>query len=64
MPKKQVTRTEALKAKLSDINDSLHDAEERATEYVAEHPAKSLLTVFGIGVVVGIALTKLLEHKK
>lgn len=61
---KKLTRTEALKARLTDINEGIQDAGERATEYVAEHPAKSLLTVFGIGVVVGIALTKLLEHKK
>ena len=64
MPRKnEVTTYQNLKEKVQEVNDKLRSLQENTSDYIAENPAKSTLLAFGIGVVAGAVLMKLLERK-
>ena len=52
-----------LKQKLETLQGKMTDLQEKTLEYVAEHPTQALGIVFGIGVVAGVVIAKLLERK-
>ncbi len=66
MPRKQ-TLYDSLKGRASDVSEMVTDRarelQEQTQDYIAENPMKSALIMFGVGVVVGAVLAKLLERK-
>ena len=52
-----------LKRQIQALNERLHDAKDRTSDYIEENPLKSALIAFGVGVVAGAILLKLLEKK-
>ena len=52
-----------VKKRWEAVNDRLQEMQERTTDYVAENPVKSSLITFGIGMLAGAILMKLLERK-
>jgi len=54
---------DALKRQLHAANEKLRDMQERTTEYISENPVKSTLVSFGIGMLAGAIVMKLLEKK-
>lgn len=60
MPKEDIGM---LKRQIQVLNEKLHDAKERTSDYIEENPLKSTLIAFGVGVVAGAVLLKLLEKK-
>ena len=52
-----------LKRQVQAINEKLHDLKDKGSDYIAENPLKSTLIAFGVGIVAGAVLMKLLERK-
>ena len=52
-----------LKRQVQAINEKLHDLKDKSSDYIAENPLKSTLIAFGVGIVAGAVLMKLLERK-
>ena len=57
----------SLKSRAGDITESVTDRakelHEQTSEYIAENPMKAGLILFGVGVVVGAIVTKLMEKR-
>lgn len=62
--KNEATRLQQVKAQVGALNDKLHDVSDQTQEYISEHPVKSTMTAFAIGMVAGAVLMKLLEHRQ
>jgi len=66
MPKKQ-TLYGSLKGRVGDVSELVTDRakelQEQTQDYIAENPMKAGLILFGVGVVVGAIITKLMEKK-
>jgi ElaB/YqjD/DUF883 family membrane-anchored ribosome-binding protein len=66
MPKKP-TLYGSLKGRVSDVSELVTDRakelQEQTQDYIAENPMKAGLILFGVGVVVGAILTKMMERK-
>jgi ElaB/YqjD/DUF883 family membrane-anchored ribosome-binding protein len=52
-----------IKRQLQALNEKLGDAKDKTSDYISENPLKSALIAFGVGVVAGAVLLKLLEKK-
>lgn len=52
-----------LKRQIRVLNEKLHDVKDQTSDYIAENPMKSTLLAFGIGIVAGAVLMKLMERK-
>ncbi len=52
-----------LRRQVQAMNEKLRDMHEQTTDYIAENPFKSTLVAFGIGIVAGAVLMKLLERR-
>ncbi len=52
-----------LKRQIRALNEKLHDVKDQTTDYISENPMKSTVLAFGIGIVAGAVLMKLLERK-
>lgn len=57
----------SLKGRVGDVSEMVTDRakeiQEQTQDYIAENPMKAGLILFGVGVVVGAVLTKLMEKK-
>ncbi len=62
MPK-NVEEISALKRQINALNERLSSLKENTSEYISENPLKSTLIAFGVGLVAGAVLLKLLEKK-
>ncbi|HLC32875.1 MAG TPA: hypothetical protein VJJ82_03545 [Candidatus Nanoarchaeia archaeon] len=66
MPRKQSIYG-SLKGRVGDmsemVTDRARELQEKTGDYIAENPMKAGLILFGVGVVVGAVLTKLMERK-
>ena len=66
MPKKQ-TLYGSLKGRVGDVSELVtgraKELQEQTQDYIAENPMKAGLILFGVGVVVGAIITKLMEKK-
>ena len=64
MPKKnEETRLESVKAQLNALNEKVHDLSTQTQDYIADHPVKSTLTAFAVGVIAGALLMKVMERR-
>lgn len=65
MPHK--TLYNSLRNRASDVKEMVTDRarelQEQTEDYIAENPMKSALIMFGVGIVVGAILSKLMERK-
>ncbi len=52
-----------LKRQIQALSEKLSDAKDKTSEVIAENPFKSTLIAFGVGVIAGAVLLKLLEKK-
>ena len=52
-----------LKRQIRALNEKLHDVKDQTSDYISENPMKSTVLAFGIGIVAGAVLMKLLERK-
>jgi ElaB/YqjD/DUF883 family membrane-anchored ribosome-binding protein len=52
-----------VKRRWEAVNDRMHDVQERTTDYMSDNPVKSALITFGIGVLAGAIIMKLLDRK-
>lgn len=62
MPK-NVEEISAIKRQINALNEKLSSLKENTSDYIAENPLKSTLIAFGVGLVAGAVLLKLLEKK-
>lgn len=53
----------AIRRQIQALNEKLHDVKDKSSEYIEENPFKSTMVAFGIGIVAGAVLMKLLERK-
>ncbi len=53
----------AIKRQIQALNEKLHDLKDQSSDYIAENPFKSTMVAFGVGIVAGAVLMKLLEKK-
>ena len=61
MPKKSESTYEQLKHRVEALNDKLKDLQGQTTELISENPVKSTLVAFGVGVLLGAVVMKLME---
>jgi len=61
--KNEEGRYEQLKQKIESLNEKFGELRVQASDYVSEHPAKSTLAAFGIGVLAGAVLSALLRKR-
>ena len=52
-----------LKRQVQALNEKLHNLKDQTGEYISDNPFKSTLLAFGVGIVAGAVLMKLLERK-
>ena len=53
----------AIRRQIQALNEKLHEVKDKGSDYIAENPFKSTLVAFGVGIVAGAVLMKLLERK-
>ncbi len=63
MARKIEDEYEDLRQKVKDLGGRFRQVQDRATEYIEEHPLKATALAFGAGVIAGAVLLKLLEKK-
>lgn len=51
------------KKQADSLKDKFGGAKDKTEEYIEKHPLKSALIAFGVGIVAGALLLKLLEKK-
>lgn len=52
-----------MKRQVQMLNEKLHDLQDQTGEYISENPFKSTAVAFGVGLVAGAILLKLLEKR-
>ncbi len=52
-----------IKRQIAALNEKLVDLKDKSSDVIAENPLKSTLIAFGVGIVAGAVLLKLLEKK-
>jgi len=55
---------ETMKEKLNEIGAKIKRAEEKTVATMSEHPVKTAGIAFGVGILAGIGICKLLERRK
>ena len=67
MPKKELSRLESAKLAAQErfeaIRDRASDVHDQVTEYISDHPMTTTLLAFGVGMIAGAVLLKLMEKK-
>ena len=66
MPKKVSLKDkvkDAVQSKVEVVQEKLSDVADNTTMYIEENPIKATLVAFGVGLVAGAVLLKLLERK-